>query len=55
MKLSTEQIQLTKNILFTQLMEFKNNNQCEGLQKDIKEVLSILNEQQDELRRTQYL
>ena len=55
MKLSSDQIQLTKNILFTQLIEFKNNNQCEGLQKDIKEVLSILYEQQEDLRRTQYL
>ena len=55
MKLSTEQIQLTKNILFHQLIEFKQNNVCEGLQKDIKEVLNVLNEQQDDLRRTQYL
>ena len=53
--LSNNQIQLTKNILYSQLMEYKEQKQCKGLQKDIKEVLNILNNQQEEIRNKQYL
>ena len=53
--LSDNQIQLTKNILYSQLIEFKERNQCKELQKDIKEVLIVLNDQQEELRNNQYV
>lgn len=53
--LSSEQIQLTKNILYSQLIEFKEQKQCKGLQKDIKEVLNVLNDQQEEIRNKQYV
>jgi len=53
--LSNNQIQLTKNILYSQLMEYKEQKQCKGLQKDITEVLNILNNQQEEIRNKQYL
>ena len=53
--LSSEQIQLTKNILYSQLMEFKERKQCKEIQKDIKEVLNVLNDQQEEIRNKQYV
>ena len=53
--LSSEQIQLTKNILYSQLMEYKETNTLKGIQKDIKEVLNVLNDQQEEIRNNQYV
>tara|TARA_B100000214_G_C23582868_1_gene452655 strand:+ start:152 stop:322 length:171 start_codon:yes stop_codon:yes gene_type:complete len=54
-KLTSEQIQLTKNILYSQLMEYKEANTLKGIQKDIKEVLNVLNDQQEEIRNKQYI
>ena len=53
--LSSEQIQLTKNILYSQLMEYKEANTLKGIQKDIKEILNDLNDQQEEIRNKQYV
>ena len=53
--LTIEQIQLTKNILYSQLMEFKEHEQCKELQKDIKEVMKILNNQQEHIRNNEYV
>ena len=53
-QLTDSQIQLTKNILYSQLMEYKEANTLKGIQKDIKEVMKVLNSQQEHIRNTQY-
>lgn len=53
-QLTDSQIQLTKNILYSQLIEFKEREQCKEIQKDIKEVMQVLNNQQEHIRNNQY-
>lgn len=53
-QLTDSQIQLTKNILYSQLMEYKEANTLKGIQKDIKEVMTVLNYQQEHIRNNQY-
>ena len=53
-QLTDSQLQLAKNILYSQLMEFKEREQCKGIQKDIKEVMKVLNSQQEHIRNNQY-
>ena len=53
-QLTDSQIQLTKNILCSFQTELKEVNTMTGYQRQIKEVLEILNNQQEEIFNNQY-
>jgi len=53
-QLTDIQIQLTKNILYSHLTELEEVKTMNGFQIQIKEVLEILNNQQEEIRNNQY-
>jgi len=52
--LTDDQLQLTKNILYSHLTELKEVKTMNGFQIQIKEVLAVLNSQQEDIRNKQY-
>lgn len=52
--LTDDQLQLTKNILYGHVRELEEVKTMNGLQIQIKEVLEVLNSQQEDIRNKQY-
>ena len=53
-QLTDSQLQLTKNILYSHLKELEELTTMNGFQIQIRDVLEVLNSQQEHIRNNQY-